>query len=582
MSTERAFGAGDSPRWQRAIVPFACGALALWQWYPVFREPGSTGFGDWQMIHHNWEAAYIALARFGQWPLWDPFFCGGISIFRNPESQVLSPFFPLAFALGTVWAVKIMLWAHVAFGLWGAYRLACDAYRLQPLPSAVAAFAWGCSGCIVWDGAGGHATFLPFAFTPWLIWLLRSNRPARRKAAWIALLFVVTLFEGGTYPLPFFVLLLGFELALQAIDTAATPKWHAARDAALLGALILALTGLAGAIRILPSSIALRAAPREVPNDDAVSFSDVITMLTASEHEWRWPGHVFVWAEYGSYVGWSIVILASAGAVLVAVRGPRHLLAGLVLFGSLMLGNHGRFAPFSLLHALPVFDSLRVPTRFAMFFTLYLALLAAHALQALIEQSRKLPRFAPQVVLALLTLGAAAQLRDTVTVSQIPIELWRGAPLDPSPPAEHYYYVPDRRGHHYASYPRLNVGSLVCYFGAMNWTASRALWVGEKPQVRVHEGVGTVYEVRHTSGSWSVDVELQTQSRLWLNQNFADGWHSNLGTVVSDSNLLAVDLPPGRHRLQLHYAPSELTWCVLLSALGFIAIGVVGFWRLPL
>jgi len=59
--------------------------LAALQWFPAFRDPAATGFGDWQMIHHNWEAAYVALARFGEWPLWDPFHCGGVSILGNPD-----------------------------------------------------------------------------------------------------------------------------------------------------------------------------------------------------------------------------------------------------------------------------------------------------------------------------------------------------------------------------------------------------------------------------------------------------------------------------------------------------------------
>ncbi|HET6336327.1 MAG TPA: hypothetical protein VFG30_24060 [Polyangiales bacterium] len=576
----RAAGVAAGPRWHRAIVPLACGVVSLVQWFPVFREPGSTGFGDWQMIQHNWEAAYISLARFGQWPLWDAFHCGGISIFRNPESQVYSPFFPLSFAFGTVWAVKIMLWAHVAIGLWGAYRLARDAYALHWLPSALAAFAWGCSGCIVWDGAGGHATFLPFTFTPWVIWLVRSSLTLRRKAALIALLFVVTLYEGGTYPLPFFGLLLVFELVLLAIQRVA-PRWRAARDSAVLGATVLVLTALTGMLRIVPSVFALREFPRQVANNDSVDLAYVLVMLTAREQPWRTPEHHFVWAEYGSYMGWPLVILGAAGAVLVAVRGPRHLLAGLVVFGSIMLGNLGPYAPWSVLHELPVFDSLRVPTRFAMFFTLYVALLAAHAVQVVLDASRKLPRFGAYAVLALLTLAAAAQLTDVIRVSRSAVELWRGAPLDDAPPAERHHLVAGRYAQRYASYPRLNLGTPQCYAGAMNWRVSRALWTGDKPQVRVHEGEGIVYEVRHTSSEWSADVEMKSAGRLWFNQNFADGWRANVGSVASDEELLAVDLPPGRHLVQLRYAPRELFWCVLLSAFGFIAIGLVGFWRLP-
>jgi hypothetical protein len=588
----RAVGVAEVPRWQRVIAPIACAVLSVVQWFPILRERGSTGFGDWQMIQHNWEAAYISLARFGQWPLWDAFHCGGISIFRNPESQVYSPFFPLSFAVGTVWAVKIMLLTHVAIGLWGAYKLARERYALHWLASAVAAFAWGCSGCIVWDGAGGHATFLPFTFTPWLIWLVRSNVALRRKAAGIAMLLIVTLYEGGTYPLPFFVLLLGFELVLRALRDRGKPgepawqPWRPWRDALALGAIVLALTALTGMLRILPSALALAEFPRQVKNDDAVDLYEVLVMLTAREHPWRTPAHHFVWAEYGSYLGWPIVILAAAGALLTAIRGPRDLLAGLVVFGSIMLGNLGPYAPWSLLHELPVFDSLRVPTRFAMFFTLYVALLAAQAIDGVLELSRKLgsgpARFLPHATLVLLTLMAAGQLFDTITVSRPVVQLWRGEPLDDSPPAERHHLVAGRYAQRYASYPRLNLGTPQCYAGAMNWVVSRALWVGDKPQVRVYEGEGTVYEVRHTPSEWSADIEMKSAGRVWFNQNFADGWRVNVGSIVSDQNLLAVDLPPGRHALQLRYAPRELLWCVLLSAFGFIAIGLVGFLRLPL
>ncbi len=552
-------------RWERALVLLACGVLAFCQWFPMFRVLDATGFGDWQLIQHNWEAAYISIARFGEWPLWDPFHCGGISIFRNPESQVFSPFFPLSFAFGTVIAVKIMVWAHVAIGLYGAYRLARDAYRLDVLPSATAAFVWACSGCIAWDGAGGHATFLPFLFTPWVPWLVRTERPATAATAWLALLFVVTLFEGGTYPLPFFALLLAFELGARAI------RERSLRTPLGIGAGVLALTAAAGAIRIVPSVLALREFPRQVPNNDAVSLREVLVMLTARDHPWRVPGHPFVWAEYGSYVGWSVVIVAALGAAWVAWRGPRDLLAGNVVFAAFMLGNHGPYAPWSLLHELPVYDSLRVPTRFAMFVTLYLGLLAAHALQAALSSTRW-----PRLVLIPLTLMAAAQLADTLIVTRPIIALWRNPPLDPSPPAKNFHLVGTGYGRRYASFPRLNLGSPHCYAGAMNWDVSKALWLDDQSQVRVREGRGIVHQARRSSSRWWIDVELETNGRLWVNQNYADGWNADVGHLVRDRGLLALDLPAGRHLVQLRYAPRELLPCALVSAAGLALIGLVG------
>ncbi|HKU43236.1 MAG TPA: hypothetical protein VJR89_33980, partial [Polyangiales bacterium] len=530
-----------------------------------------TGFGDWQMIQHNWEAAYVALARFGEWPLWDPYHCGGISIFRNPESQLYSPFFPLSFLLGTVWTVKLMLWAHVAFGLWGGYRLARDAYALDAPASALAAGVWACSGCIVWDGTGGHATFLPFTFTPWLIWLLRTPRPAPRTAAGVALLCVIALYEGGTYPLPFFVLLIAFELALRAL------RERKLLGPLALGATIALLTGVAGVVRIVPSWLALREFPRQVPNNDAVTLPEVLVMLTAREHAWRWAGHRFVWAEYGSYVGWGALLLAAAGAVWTLWRGPRHLWAGVAVFGALLLGNHGPWAPWSLLHQLPVYDSLRVPTRFAMFVTLYIGLLAGHGLQLVGLAARRIGW--PRVGLAVMALATAGQLTDMLSVSRPIIDRWNGPPLEAAEPAERFHLVSGGYGRRYASYPRLNLGTPQCYNGAMNWRVSPALWIGDVPQVRVQRGSGTIYDVRHSSRHWWVDVQLNTPGRLWFNQNYADGWRSDLGDPVPDQDLLALDLPPGRHLIQLRYAPPELWPCALAGLFGLLAIAVLGVRR---
>src|SRR5689334_4356621 len=98
--------------------------LAVLEWWPMLRSPGATGFGDWQMVHHNWEAAYISLSRFGEWPLWDPFHCGGVPILGNPESQLYAPWFALSFLMGTVIAVKVMLLGHIACAAAGMYWLA--------------------------------------------------------------------------------------------------------------------------------------------------------------------------------------------------------------------------------------------------------------------------------------------------------------------------------------------------------------------------------------------------------------------------------------------------------------------------
>ena len=73
----------------RPALAIALGSLAAAcaLWSPAFFQLQATGFGDWQFFHHMWEAGYVALTRYGEWPLWDPYHCGGITIFGNPQSH---------------------------------------------------------------------------------------------------------------------------------------------------------------------------------------------------------------------------------------------------------------------------------------------------------------------------------------------------------------------------------------------------------------------------------------------------------------------------------------------------------------
>ena len=77
-------------------MALGAGAAAAVLWEPAFRAPAATGIADWPCFLHMWEAGRVAVTRFGEWPLWDPFHCGGVTLFRIPQSRVYGPLFPLA------------------------------------------------------------------------------------------------------------------------------------------------------------------------------------------------------------------------------------------------------------------------------------------------------------------------------------------------------------------------------------------------------------------------------------------------------------------------------------------------------
>jgi hypothetical protein len=533
-------------------------------WSPAFRVPLSTGFGDWQMVHHNWEVGYVALTRFGQWPLWDPSFCGGITAFGNPEAQHFSPLFVLALVLGTTLATKAFLVLHASAGLCGMYLFARRAFAVHPAAASLAALAWGCSGFFAWHGAGGHATFLPFYFAPWLLLALRRSERDLHYAIAVAALLVLVLLEGGTYPFPYFVLLLGVE-GLARLRAAGT------RRSVSVAAAVAALTLLLGAIRLLPVRAALARMPRLTQSDDALALPEVLQMLTAREHEWRYAPHRFVWPEYGSFVGWGVVVLAGLG-VVVSLRRKRYaLLAGLAIFLLLMLGERGAFYPWALLHHLPVFDSLRVPSRFAVLFTFYLALCAALALDEALRlwavHVAKLARVGGVAGFGVVALLGA----DLFVVNLHTINRWDGPPISQEQPAARFHLVPAGNFQFlYASLPHKNLGIAACYAGGMNWVVSPALWFGDVPQARFAPGYARLQSLTHTPNELRVHVIADQPTRMILNQNFDPDWQSDLGRVLEDRGRLAVELPAGEHELRLRYRPATLLPAVALFGLGCI------------
>ncbi len=532
-------------------------------WAPAFASPSATGFGDWQMVHHNWEVGYVALTRFFEWPLWNPFFCGGIPMFGNPEAQHFSPLFALGLLFGTTLGAKLFVVAHATAGVCGMYKLARERLALAPSASVVASLVFSCSGFFAWHGAGGHATFLPFYFAPWLLlWSWRVEGDLR-YALWVALLLALTLYEGGTYPFPYFALL----LACDALTRLGSREQALATARALV--VIAPLTLLLGAVRLLPIRDALSRMPRLTSNDDSLRLSEVLLMLTARDHPWRFPPHPFVWPEYGTFIGYGALALAVLGVFVAIARRHVFVLVGLVVFFSLMLGQGGDLYPWSLLHQLPVFDSLRVPSRFAVLFSLYLALCAGLALDACLGWLRRRWPARVSVLRAVALVVPLCLAADLFVVTLRTVDRWKGPPISGAPSASGFHLVAARNFHFlYASLPARHQGIAGCYAGGMNWVVSKALWSGERPQVRVQRGRAEVTGFSRTVNTLSFAAHVREPALVIVNQNFDPDFVSNVGKVAEDRGRLALELPTGEHAVRMRYAPSTLPLGLGLSAAG--------------
>jgi uncharacterized membrane protein YfhO len=65
---------------------------------------------------------------------------------------------------------------------------------------------------------------------------------------------------------------------------------------------------------------------------------------------------------------------------------------------------------------------------------------------------------------------------------------------------------------------------------------------------------------------------------LTINQNYDEGWRvfSGAGVVANDDGLLAVDLPPGRQRVEVAYGGDHFATGLAISA-ATLMIAVLGW-----
>ena len=546
-------------------------AWALFYWWPAFVRPFSIGGDDWPYFQHMWEVGWIAALRFREIALWDPFQCGGVPMFGDPQAQIYGPWFLLSFALGTTLALKLGLVLHVVVSLLTTYRYAADHHGLSRPASMLAAVVFSSSGFFAWHIAQGHAPFLPFLLLPAVLLLYHRSVVHRAAIAWLALLLAYILFEGGVHPLPFALLLLAFEATARALRTRELRRSFLPLVIALGGFALLA------GLRWIPSLVELAHHPRPTEDPDYLGINDLVDMLTARTHEWAVAGHRWKWNEYGSYVGGGVVLAALVGYHRAFVRRRPQAALGFLLFLLLACGKLGYLAPWELLHRLPVFDSLRVPSRFMVVAILFLALLAGMTLDelsALLRRWTGSARVASLVPLAL-TLACAG---DLWLVARPIVDNWNTDPLPPVHLEKFYQGGADSFKADFAYTPRLGRGTLGCYT-VLDYPPAPSLREGPGPQVEVVLGDAVVGSERTTVNRVIVDVSGSTPSTLVINQNYSRDFVSNIGFVHEDDGRLAVDIPPGTHRLRLAYRPATLRIALATTLVGLLL--TFGYlWRL--
>ena len=527
---------------------------------PIWRDLSGPSGWDTRYVWFIIEVDRTTIAEYGQLPLWNPYYCGGAPHIGSPQTGTLSPLTLPIVLLGTPIGFRL----GYTIGLLAALlcmRAYCRTLGLSEVASVIAGGGFACCGAFAQHMGGGHWVWISFAFYPLMLRSLHLVLEGQTAhVVWGALPLTMMIFHWPVYPLAFGVLTVALYALYLGLQNGLRDRRRLA-TALLAGAGMIGLGLAMGAIRLGPVAEHIAAHPRKVKDRD-YTWPYELFETYAGRHTARGFGnHQYVFPEFGNYIGPIGVALMFCGLYLV-VRRRRSLLPVVVSGVTFVLFQLGNLIPLPwwLLKKLPVYQNLRVPSRFTIIAGLFMCVLIGVAVDEwgapVLARWRSLDRRARRIGVLVLALSGAF-LIDAVSFNRLQWDQTFGAPPPTDPRAADFHQAPGNAGRMYV-YPAINQGSLNCFEETPLDISPRLRANLPADEYLQEPGAGIVRRVRWSPNAIDLDVDLRRPATVLVNQNFGPGWRVTGGTVANEGGLLAARVPEGRHRVTFRYLPRRV------------------------
>jgi len=348
------------------------------------------------------------------------------------------------------------------------------------------------------------------------------------------------------------------------------------------GAIALAI----GALRVLPAVQFVLDHPRHLFETDSNSPWAMIR----NAYWWKGiepvPGKRYYFHEYG----WRLAYLSlPLWLWSIRVRAARQVWIFVGVGAAIVAGSFWPYGPWWLLHHLPIFRDLRVPSRYQIMFAIGVPLLCAMALDDLRARTfwRKGFTVAVLAICAVdgLTFGV---VRFMSGLGDVPVFNLRWNLANEGTP----FYQVVGNWREMMSNVFENRGAIGCDEEA---PLQRALKLdeGPGPQARIEEPAnGTIIATRWTPNRVELDLELRKPSVVSVNENWNEHWRLELigdsrtaenGELIrvgpklerdKDGGRLGARVPKGDYTVAFVYRPRSFVAGAITSALAIpLAIG---------
>ena len=527
---------------------------------PLLKNFSYWGIRDWDLFTTLHAAAVHTVKEYGQFPFWNPWIGGGNILFAHPETPVLHPSFLLLWLLGPLAGLKIQILLIYYLGFIGMFKLA-RILEINFWAALVPPLVYMLSSYFALHFAEGHIPFHYFAFLPWLVFFYKKSL----NNSWhILSIGGVTAFmilgSGAAVPMLFSLFFL-FLISLFDIN----------RKKIIRGPAFAVAGGVCGilfsAVKFFPMYDYLSRYPWSPEGTIMTTPLWILPKMFFAFHQSLFSdyirGYTWGWHEYGAFIG-PIAALLILAALAIRFKRNWPYLALIIISIILLAGSFASWSPWDLLHKLPGFESVRVPSRLSLLAIFAAAILAGKGLDSVMELFQH-----GKVAIAGVIFAA---ILGTHLFVCLPIlnHIFRRPPLQVvyNKDFKQTYGEPN---HLYETF-LANRGSIKAAWlsayrpgrAILDYNDNVLEWYSEDNKVQVLDRDFTPNRIKYYLQSGGGGV-------LTVSVGYDSGWkRTDGGEILDRGELLSFVIPAGKTELEIYYFPDYFTLGLFISLLSIM------------